>query len=32
MVRFYNLDEINQALHDQETGATVKAIVRMSVP
>jgi aryl-alcohol dehydrogenase len=32
MVRFYNLDEINQALHDQETGATVKAIVRMNVP
>jgi len=29
MVRFYQLDEINQALHDQETGAVVKAILRM---
>jgi aryl-alcohol dehydrogenase len=30
MVRFYNLDEINQALHDQETGAVIKAILRMN--
>ena len=30
MVRFYNLDEINQALHDQESGAVIKAILRMN--
>ena len=30
MVRFYNLDEINQALHDQESGTVVKAILRMN--
>lgn len=30
MVRFYNLSEINQALHDQETGTVIKAILRMN--
>ena len=29
MVRFFKLDEINQALHAQETGAVIKAILRM---
>ena len=32
MVRFYNLNEINQALHDQETGAVIKAVLRMHAP
>jgi aryl-alcohol dehydrogenase len=30
MVRFYQFDEINQALHDQESGSVVKAILRMN--
>jgi aryl-alcohol dehydrogenase len=30
MVRFYPLDEINQALHDQESGAVIKAVLRMN--
>jgi aryl-alcohol dehydrogenase len=31
LVRFYTFDEINQALHDQETGAVVKAVLRMNL-
>jgi aryl-alcohol dehydrogenase len=30
LVKFYSLDEINQAIHDSETGKTIKPIVRMS--
>ncbi len=29
MVRFYAFDDINQAIHDLETGKTNKPIVRM---
>ncbi|MCP3380646.1 MULTISPECIES: NAD(P)-dependent alcohol dehydrogenase [unclassified Bradyrhizobium] len=29
LVRFYNFDEINAAIHDSETGAAIKPIVRM---
>lgn len=29
MIRFYELDEINQAIADSESGATIKPVVRM---
>lgn len=29
LVRFYDFEAINQAIHDSETGATIKPIVRM---
>jgi aryl-alcohol dehydrogenase len=29
MVKFYPFEQINEAIHDSETGATVKAILRM---
>ena len=30
LVRFYGLDEINDAIHDSESGKTIKPIVRMA--
>ena len=30
LVKFYSLDQINEAIHDSETGKTIKPIVRMS--
>lgn len=30
LVKFYSLDQINEAIHDSETGRTIKPIVRMS--
>ncbi|MGL3104214.1 NAD(P)-dependent alcohol dehydrogenase [Bradyrhizobium sp. BR 1432] len=30
LVKFYSLDEINTAIHDSETGAVIKPIVRMN--
>lgn len=30
LVRFYDFEEINQAIHDSETGVAIKPIVRMS--
>lgn len=30
LVKFYALEQINQAIHDSETGAAIKPIVRMS--
>jgi aryl-alcohol dehydrogenase len=29
LVRYYDLDDINQALHDQESGLVIKPIIRM---
>ena len=29
LVKFYNFDQINEAVHDSETGVTIKPIVRM---
>jgi aryl-alcohol dehydrogenase len=29
LVKFYDFDEINQAIHDSESGKTIKPIVRM---
>jgi aryl-alcohol dehydrogenase len=28
LVQFYDLDDINEALHDQETGKVIKPIIR----
>jgi aryl-alcohol dehydrogenase len=30
LVKFYSLEEINEAIHDSETGKTIKPIVRMN--
>jgi len=30
LLRFYSFDEINQAIHDSETGKTIKPVVRMN--
>jgi aryl-alcohol dehydrogenase len=30
LVKFYGLDDINQAVHDSETGVTVKPVLRMA--
>ncbi len=30
LVKFYTLDQINEAIHDSETGKTIKPIIRMS--
>jgi aryl-alcohol dehydrogenase len=29
LVKFYNLDQINEAIHDSETGVSIKPIIRM---
>ena len=29
LVKYYDLDEINQAIHDAEKGTTIKAILKM---
>jgi len=29
MIKFYTLDNINQAVHDSEAGSTIKAVIRM---
>jgi aryl-alcohol dehydrogenase len=29
LIRYYPFDEINQAIHDSETGKVIKAVVRM---
>jgi aryl-alcohol dehydrogenase len=30
LVEFYNLDQINEAIEDSESGKTIKPIIRMS--
>ena len=30
LIRFYDLNDINQAMHDSESGATIKPVIRMS--
>jgi len=30
MVRFYSFEQINEAIHDSETGKAIKPIIRMS--
>jgi aryl-alcohol dehydrogenase len=29
LVKFYNLDQINEAIHDSETGSSIKPVIRM---